>query len=78
MTGSLIGSYLGAYNGLQDRERENFKNIEAVAMGVLTMGVSGELADKNNIAIGSFKEELMNNVYEMSSNKLKEYGRIEY
>lgn len=78
MTGSLIGSYLGAYNGLQDRERENFKKIEAVAMGVLTMGVSGELADKNNIAIGSFKEELMNNVYEMSSNKLKEYGRIEY
>ena len=78
MTGSLIGSYLGAYNGLQDRERENFKNIEAVDMGVLTMGVSGELADKNNIAIGSFKEELMNNVYEMSSNKLKEYGRIEY
>ena len=78
MTGSLIGSYLGAYNGLQDRERENFKKIEAVAMGVLTMWVSGELADKNNIAIGSFKEELMNNVYEMSSNKLKEYGRIEY
>ena len=78
MTGSLIGSYLGAYNGLQDRERENFKKIEAVAMGVLTMGISGELADKNNIAIGSFKEELMNNVYEMSSNKLKEYGRIEY
>ena len=77
MTGSLIGSYLGAYNGLQDRERENFKKIEAVAMGVLTMGVSGELADKNNIAIGSFKEELMNNVYEMSSDKLKEYGRIE-
>ena len=78
MTGSLIGSYLGAYNGLQYRERDNFKKVEVVAMGVLTMAVSGELADKNNIAIGSFKEELMNNVYEMSSNKLKEYGRIEY
>ena len=78
MTGSLIGSYLGAYNGLEDREKDNFKKVEAVAMGVITMAVSGELADKNNIAIGSFKEELMNNVYEMSSNKLKEYGRIEY
>ena len=77
MTGSLIGSYLGAYNGLEDREKDNFKKVEAVAMGVITMAVSGELADKNNIAIGSFKEELMNNVYEMSSDKLKEYGRIE-
>ena len=77
MTGSLIGSYLGAYNSLEDRERDSFKKVEAVAMGVLTMAVSGELADKDNIAIGSFKEELMNNVYEMSSDKLKEYGRIE-
>lgn len=77
MTGSLIGSYLGAYNNLEGRERDNFKKVEAVAMGVLTMAVSGELADKDNIAIGTFKEELMNNVYEMNIDKLKEYGRIE-
>ena len=77
MTGSLIGSYLGAYNSLEGRKRDNFKKVEAVAMGVLTMAVSGELADKDNIAIGSFKEELMNNVYEMNIDKLKEYGRIE-
>ncbi len=55
-----------------DREK-----IEAVAMGILTMGLSGELADKNDIAIGSFREELMNNVYKMNSKKLKEYGRCE-
>lgn len=77
MTGSLIGSYLGAYNNLEGRERDNFKKVEAVAMGVLTMAVSGELADKDNISIGTFKEELMNNVYEMNVDKLKEYGRIE-
>ena len=77
MTGSLIGSYLGAYNSLEGRKRDNFKKLEAVAMGVLTMAVSGELADKDNIAIGTFKEELMNNVYEMNIDKLKEYGRIE-
>ena len=77
MTGSLIGSYLGAYNNLESRERDNFKKVEVVAMGVLTMAVSGELADKDNIAIGTFKEELMNNVYEMNIDKLKEYGRIE-
>lgn len=76
MTGSLIGSYLGAYDYLVN-SGEEINKIEAVTMGVLTMGVSGELADKNNIAIGSFKEELMNNVYEMNSDKLKEYGRIE-
>ena len=78
MTGSLIGSYLGAYNSLEGRERDNFKKVEVVAMGVLTMAVSGELADKDNIAIGTFKEELMNNVYEMNIDKLKEYGRIEF
>ncbi len=77
MTGSLIGSYLGAYNNLEGRERDNLKKVEAVAMGVLTMAVSGELADKDNISIGTFKEELMNNVYEMNIDKLKEYGRIE-
>ena len=77
MTGSLIGSYLGAYNNLEGRERDNFIKVEAVAMGVLTMAVSGELADKDNISIGTFKEELMNNVYEMNIDKLKEYGRIE-
>ena len=77
MTGSLIGSYLGAYNNLEGRERDNFKKVEAVAMGVLTMAVSGELADKDNISIGTFKEELMNNVFEMNVDKLKEYGRIE-
>lgn len=76
MTGSLISSYLGAYRSLEERGRDNFKKIEAVAMGVITMGVSGELADKNNIAIGSFKEYLMNNVYEMNIEKLKEYVRI--
>ena len=77
MTGSLIGSYLGAYNSLEGRKRDNFKKLEAVAMGVLTMAVSGELADKDNIAIGTFKEQLMNNVYEINMDKLKEYGRIE-
>lgn len=76
MTGSLIGSYLGAYDMLVNLGQEISK-IEAVAMGVLTMGVSGELADRNNIAIGTFKEELMNNIYEMNIDKLKEYGRIE-
>ena len=51
MTGSLIGSYIGAS---EDK-------LNAAAMGVLTMGLSGELADKDNIAIGTFKVNLMDN-----------------
>ena len=78
MTGSLIGSYLGAYDTLVNSKEEiTISKLEAVAMGVLTIGVSGELADINNIAIGSFKEKLMNNVYEMNVDKLKEYARFE-
>lgn len=72
MTGSLIGSYLGAYN-----EKCNCSKVQAVSMGVLTMAISGELADKNNIPIGSFKEMLMNNVYEITSETIKEFGRVE-
>ena len=78
MTGSLIGSYLGAYESIiNSEEKMEFSKVQAVAMGVLTMSLSGELANKNNISIGTFKENLMNNIYEMSSTKLKEYGRIE-
>lgn len=67
MTASLIGSYLGVTDN----------TLEAAAIGVLTMALSGELADKENIAIGSFKTNLMNNVYELTENKLIEYGRVE-
>ena len=78
MTGSLIGSYLGTIDTLiKTGQVAEDKKVEAVAMGVLTMGLSGELADVNNIAIGSFKEKLMNNVYELNVDKLKEFGRVE-
>ncbi|AYE35243.1 hydroxyethylthiazole kinase [Clostridium septicum] len=66
MTASLIGSFLGASDN----------KLDATAMGVLTMALSGELADKNNIPIGSFKTELMNKVYEMNEEKLSKYGRV--
>ena len=67
MTASLIGSYLGVTDN----------KLEAAAMGVLTMALSGELSDKENIAIGSFKTSLMNNVYGLTEEKLNEYGRVE-
>lgn len=67
MTGSLIGSYLAVSTNI----------LEGATMGVLTMALSGQLADKNNIAIGDFKVSLMNNVYEMDEIKLKKYGEVE-
>lgn len=67
MTGSLIGSYLGAS---EDK-------LSAAAMGVLTMSLSGELADKDEAPIGSFKVNLMDNIFNMTEEKLCSYGRIE-
>ena len=68
MTGSLIGSYLGVTE----------KKIEAAAMGVLTMSLCGELADKNDIGIGSFKANLMDNVYKLNEEILNEFSKVEF
>lgn len=67
MSASLIASYLGATD----------KNLEAAAMGVLTMSVSGELADKENQGIGTFRVNLMDEVSLLTEEKLKKIARIE-
>ena len=67
MSASLIASYLGC--------SEN--TLECATMGILTMSLSGELADKNNPNIGTFKVNLMDEVYSLSTDKLKKYGKIE-
>lgn len=68
MTGSLIASYLGVTE----------KSIEAAAMGVLIMSLGGELADKNNPSIGTFKVNLINEIYEMNIEKLEEMGKLKW
>lgn len=67
MSNSLIGSFIAV---TEDK-------LEGSAMGILTMGVCGELADINNLPIGSFKVKLMDNVYELTEEKLRKYSRIE-
>lgn len=67
MSTSLIGSYLGCSDN----------KLYGAAMGVLTMALSGELADKDEVGIGTFKVNLMDNIYNMNIDKLNQYGRVE-
>ena len=67
MSTSLIGSYLGCSDN----------KLYGAAMGVLTMALSGELADKDDVGIGTFKVNLMDNIYNMNIDKLNQYGKVE-
>lgn len=67
MSASLIGSYLGI--------SEN--KLESASMGILTMSLCGELADKDNIGIGSFKVSLMDNIYNLNKEILNKFSRVE-
>lgn len=67
MSASLIGSFLGTKNDA----------LKCAAMGILTMSLCGELSDKDDIGIGSFKVSLMDNVYKLDEEKLKKYSKVE-
>ncbi len=67
MTSSLVGSYIGASENV----------LEATAMGILTMSLGGELANTGNPLIGTFKENLMNSVYDLTKEKLVKYGKVD-
>lgn len=67
MSASLIASYMAV---AEDK-------LEAGAMGVLTMSLCGELADVDSVPIGSFKVNLMNNVYELNEDTLKKFNKVE-
>ena len=66
MTGSLIGSFLGT--------GEN--RLEATVMAMLVMGIVGELADKGDTPLGTFKIKLMDNIYKLNKKLLEENSRI--
>jgi len=67
MSASLIASYIAC--------SEN--TIEGATIGVLTMSLSGELADIDNPNIGTFKVNLMDEIYKLDSKKLNKYSKIE-
>ena len=67
MTASLIGSFMGAC--------EN--KFEAAIMGVLSMSISGEIANKENLSIGSYRVKLMDSIYELNKKTYEEYAKVE-
>lgn len=67
MSTSLIGSFLPCTD----------KKIEAAVMGTLVMSISGELADENKPAIGTFKINLFNNLYTLDKDILEKYAKVE-
>ena len=42
------------------------------------MSLGGQLADKNNPPIGTFKVNLINEIYEMNIGKLEEMGKLKW
>ncbi|WP_304340112.1 hydroxyethylthiazole kinase [Metaclostridioides mangenotii] len=67
MCTSLVGSFLGA--------TEN--RLNAAAMGILSMSLSGELAGINNPCIGTFRVNLMDNLSSLSIEKFEAFAKIE-
>ncbi|CUQ27858.1 hydroxyethylthiazole kinase [Clostridium paraputrificum] len=69
MCSSLIGSYLGT----------NEDNLLAALSGVVSMGISGELAYeslKEGEGTGTFKVKLMDNIYNLSKEVIEKRGKI--
>ncbi len=67
MTASLIGSFVGACDN----------KFEATIMGVLSMSLSGEVANEDNPPIGSFKVKLMDTIFNLEEEVYKKYARVE-
>ena len=69
MCSSLIGAYLGT----------NEDNLLAALSGVVSMGISGELAYeslKEGEGTGTFKVRLMDNIYNLSKEVIEKRGKI--
>lgn len=69
MCSSLIGSYLGT----------NEDNLLAALSGVVSMGISGELAYeslKEGEGTGTFKVKHMDNIYNLSKEVIEKRGKI--
>ena len=67
MSTSLIASFLPCTD----------KIIDAAVMGTIAMSLSGELADKENSPIGTYKTLLFDNLFLLNKEILEKYSKIE-
>ena len=67
MSTSLIGSFLPCADNI----------IDAAVMGTLAMSISGEIADKENPAIGTYKTLLFDNLFLLNKETLETYARVD-
>lgn len=70
-TGCMSTSLIGSFLACTDRK------IDAAVMGTLVMSLSGELSDKENSAIGTFRTNLFNNLYSLDKDTLEKYAKVE-
>ncbi|MEJ8554136.1 hydroxyethylthiazole kinase [Tepidibacter sp. Z1-5] len=70
-TGCMINSLIGSFLGVSDN------SMDAAIMGTLCMSLAGELADKDEVAIGSFKVNLFDNIYKLTEDKIRDFGKVE-
>lgn len=67
MSTSLIASFMPCTD----------KIIESAVMGTLAMSLSGELADKENPPIGTYKTLLFDNLFSLNKDTLNKYAKVE-
>ena len=67
MSTSLIGSFLPCADN----------TIDAAVIGTLAMSISGEISDKENPAIGTYKTLLFDNLFSLNREILEKYSKIE-
>lgn len=70
-TGCMSTSLIASFLPCTDRK------VEAAVMGTLAMSLSGELADKENPPIGTFKTKLFDNLYNIDISTLEKYAKVE-
>ncbi|QWQ38932.1 hydroxyethylthiazole kinase [Gemella sp. zg-570] len=68
MIASLIGSYVGA----------NKNPLISSVAGVLTMSLSGEIANNETKGIAAYKEEVMNNIFNFNPEMVIKNAKISY
>lgn len=69
-TGCMISSLIGAFLG-----GKNNSLVSAVG-GVLSMGIAGELAEKNFIGTGSLKVNIMDNISDLTEEIIRKNEKI--